>query len=262
MDSIVPQLLLCWVVIFTVINLTFGLSQKIRNAGIVDVLWGFSFCAVTIFFTLTGDGDENRRIFLAVATSLWSGRLGIYLLMRWKALHPIEDKRYAELRQKWGANANLYMFGMFHWQGALIMIFSPIFAVPTWNPNTGMSLVEWIGLAIVAIAIVGESIADWQLARFKKQSSNEVCQSGFWKYSRHPNYFFQWIAWMGFFLFALGSGVWWTFYCPLLMLFLLVMVFGIPANEKHNLESKGEAYKRYQQTTSSFIPWPRSTKTT
>ena len=182
--------------------------------------------------------------------------------MRWKALHPIEDKRYAELRQKWGTNANLYMFGMFHWQGALIMIFSPIFAVPTWNPNTGMSLVEWIGLAIVAIAIVGESIADWQLARFKKQSSNEVCQSGFWKYSRHPNYFFQWIAWMGFFLFALGSGGWWTFYCPLLMLFLLVKVFGIPANEKHNLESKGEAYKRYQQTTSSFIPWPRSTKTT
>ena len=113
MDSIVPQLLLCWVVIFTVINLTFGLSQKIRNAGIVDVLWGFSFCAVTIFFTLTGDGDETRRIFLAVATSLWSGRLGIYLLMRWKSLHPIEDKRYAELRHKWGANANLYMFGMF-----------------------------------------------------------------------------------------------------------------------------------------------------
>ena len=63
------------------------------------------------------------RIFLAVATSLWSGHLGIYLLMRWKALHPIEDKRYAELRQKWGTNANLYMFGMFHWQGALIMIF-------------------------------------------------------------------------------------------------------------------------------------------
>ena len=143
MDSIVPQLLLCWVVIFTVINLTFGLSQKIRNAGIVDVLWGFSFCAVTIFFTLTGDGDETRRIFLAVATSLWSGRLGIYLLMRWKALHPIEDKRYAELRQKWGTNANLYMFGMFHWQGALIMIFSPIFAVPTWNSNTGMSLIDW-----------------------------------------------------------------------------------------------------------------------
>jgi len=63
MDSIVPQLLLCWVVIFTVINLTFGLSQKIQNAGIVDVLWGFSFCAVANFFALTGEGDETRRIF-------------------------------------------------------------------------------------------------------------------------------------------------------------------------------------------------------
>ena len=117
MDSIVPQLLLCWVVIFTVINLTFGLSQKIRNAGIVDVLWGFSFCAVTIFFTLTGDGDENRRIFLAVATSLWSGRLGIYLLMRWKALHPIEDKRYAELRQKWGLTPTFTCLGCFIGRG-------------------------------------------------------------------------------------------------------------------------------------------------
>ena len=117
MDSIVPQLLLCWVVIFTVINLTFGLSQKIRNAGIVDVLWGFSFCAVTIFFALTGDGDETRRIFLAVATSLWSGRLGIYLLMRWKALHPIEDNAMLSFGKNGGLTLTFTCLGCFIGRG-------------------------------------------------------------------------------------------------------------------------------------------------
>lgn len=257
MDSILTQLLLCWFAIFTLVNLTFALSQKMRNAGIVDVLWGFSFCVVAIFFALTGSGDETRRTILVLASCLWSGRLGIYLFLRCKAHHPVEDKRYSELREKWGANANLYMFGMFHWQGVLIMTFSPIFAVPTWNPNALITPIEWIGVVMVAFAIIGESIADWQLLNFKKRNSNDVCQSGLWRYSRHPNYFFQWVAWVGFFFFALGSEGWWTIYCPLLMLFLLVKVFGIPANEKHNLKSKGEAYRNYQQTTSSFVPWPR-----
>jgi len=261
MDSLWPQLLLCWFAVFTIVNLTFGLSQILRNAGIVDVLWGFSFGTIAIFFALSGDGHETRRIALAIAAALWSGRLGLYLLIRCKSYHPAEDKRYAELREKWGDKANLYMFGMFHWQGALIMIFCPIFAVPTWNSNAVITLVEWVGLAIVAVAIIGESLADWQLARFKKQNSKKVCQTGLWKYSRHPNYFFQWFAWVGFFFFAIGSGGWWTVYCPFLMLFLLVRVFGIPANEEQNLKSKGEAYRDYQQTTSSFIPWPPRTIT-
>ena len=257
MHPLLQQLLLAWIGIFTVINLTFGLSEKLRNAGIIDVLWGFSFAILALYFAISGDGNETRRIILATATCIWSGRLGFYLLLRFKRHYPQEDKRYTELRDKWGKTATPKMFGIFHWQGLLIMIFSVVFAVPTWNESTIISPLEWGGLAIIAVAIIGESSADWQLARFKSQNSgNKVCRLGLWNYCRHPNYFFQWLAWVGFFLLAGASGGWWTIFCPLLMLFLLLKVFGVPANEKQNLISKGTAYEAYQKTTSCFIPWP------
>ena len=257
MHPLFQQLLLVWIIIFSVINLTFGLSEKLRNAGIIDVLWGFSFGMLAIYFAFSGNGDETRRIILALATCIWSGRLGLHLLSRFRQQYPQEDNRYAELRERWGKTATLKMFGVFHWQGLLMMVFSIVFAVPTWNGSETISLLEWTALAIVLIAIVGEGMADWQLAKFKSQrSTDEVCRSGLWNYSRHPNYFFQWLAWVGFFLFACASNGWWTIYCPLLMLFLLLKIFGVPANEKQNLISKGPAYKAYQQTTSCFIPWP------
>jgi len=257
MDPLLQQLLITWAGIIVVINLTFGLSEKLHNAGIIDVLWGFSFVLLTIYFALSGEGNETRRMILAIATCIWSGRLGLYLLIRFKNHYPEEDKRYADLRNKWGEQANLKMYYIFLWQGLLMMMFAVVFAVPTWNENPGINGLEWVGLAVVAIATIGETMADRQLSRFKKQfASSKVCREGLWNYSRHPNYFFQWLAWVGFFLFACGSGGWWTIYCPLLMLFLLLHVFGIPANEKQNLISKGKAYEDYQRVTSRFIPWP------
>jgi len=257
MDPFLQQLLIAWVGVIVVINLIFGLSEKLCNAGIIDVLWGFSFGLLAVYFALSGEGNESRRVILAIATCLWSGRLGLYLLIRFKNHYPEEDKRYADLRSKWGEKVTLKMYYIFLWQGLLIMVFAVVFAVPTWNDNPVIGLIEWAGLALVAIATFGETIADRQLFRFKSQCNrNEVCRVGLWNYSRHPNYFFQWLAWVGFFLFACGSGGWWTVYCPLLMLFLLLWVFGIPANEKQNLISKGRAYEDYQRVTSCFVPWP------
>jgi len=257
MDPLLQQLLIAWAGIIVVINLTFGLSEKLHNAGIIDVLWGFSFGLLAAYFALSGEGNDDRRMILAIAACLWSGRLGLYLFIRFKNHYPQEDKRYSDLRRKWGEKATLKMYYIFLWQGLLMMIFAVVFAVPTWNESTVIGLLEWTGLAIVAVATVGEAIADRQLFLFKSQcDSSEVCRVGLWNYSRHPNYFFQWLAWVGFFLFACGSGGWWTIYCPLLMLFLLLRVFGIPANEKHNLISKGKAYEDYQRVTSRFIPWP------
>ena len=87
-------------------------------------------------------------------------------------------------------------------------------------------------------------------------STDNVYRKGFWKYSRHPNYFFQWLAWVGFFIFSLNSSGLFTIYCPLLMLFLLTKVTGINNNEAHNIASKGKEYLIYQKTTSCFIPLP------
>ena len=253
----INQFLLAWVGIFLLINITFIIAKTIRNAGIIDVMWGFIFGFLAAYFSLTGEGNEHRRILLATVACLWAFRLGIYLLIRCWKLHPKEDNRYADLRQKWGASNNTKMFVFFHFQGLAIIIFALIFAVPTWNQDPIISLVEYLGLFVATIAILGEALADFQLSRFKNNRKlNEVCRTGLWNYSRHPNYFFQWIAWVGYFIFAFNSGGWWTIYCPILMLFLLLRVTGVNNNEKQNLISKGDAYKKYQETTSSFIPLP------
>ena len=258
MSPMIEQLLIAWCGVFVVITLTYLLSQRIKNAGIIDVLWGFSFAFLTIFFAWTGDGHEIRRWILTAAACLWAGRLGVHLLARFIKQHPIEDQRYAILRKKWGDRSNLKMFGIFHLQGLMMMAFAVIFAVPTWNSSPPIHILEIIALVILAVAFVGESVADLQLTRFKQGAKpEEVCEVGLWHYSRHPNYFFEWLIWVGFFIFACASGAWWTIYCPLLMLFQLLYVFGVPANEKQSLQTKGAAYERYQLTTSRFFPLPR-----
>jgi steroid 5-alpha reductase family enzyme len=119
---------------------------------------------------------------------------------------------------------------------------------------------EWAGAALWLFALLGESAADLQLARFKADPSTRgrVCDVGLWRLSRHPNYFFEWLVWCAYFLFALPSPWGWTTVsCPLLMLYFLFRVTGIPATEEQALRSRGEAYRRYQRTTSAFVPWVR-----
>ena len=123
-----------------------------------------------------------------------------------------------------------------------------------------MDPVEWVGIALWLFAVAGESLADYQLKQFKADSANhgQVCQIGLWHYSRHPNYFFEWLIWLSFFSFALGSpwGIL-TVYCPALMLYFLLRVTGIPMTEDLAVKTKGEEYRQYQRTTSKFVAWLR-----
>ena len=254
----IKQLLIAWTTIFVLINLTYLLSRKINNISILDIVWGFSFGALSIFFAFTGEGNAFRQWTLAVLTSLWSGRLGFYLAGRWMRYNGSEDPRYIELKKKWGNEKNLKILVFFYFQGLLIMLFSVIFAVPTWNKNDQIATLEIVGLGIVIIALAGQCGAAWQLSSFKKNvGSKEVCELGLWHYCRHPNYFFEWIIWIGFYLIATSSGAWWSIYCPASMLFLLLKVTGVPPSEAQSLKSKGANYNRYQKTTSCFIPFPR-----
>ena len=165
--------------------------------------------------------------------------------------------RYKFLLSKWGDRKYLNMYFFYHIQGLLIVILSPIFAVPTLQDSSELSIIEYIGIFIIITSIICESISDYQLFTHKNSASTDnVYRKGFWKYSRHPNYFFQWLAWVGFFIFSLNSSGLFTIYCPLLMLFLLTKVTGINNNEAHNIASKGKEYLIYQKTTSPFIPLP------
>ena len=188
----------------------------------------------------------------------WGGRLVWHIHKR--ACGKPEDTRYTELRRVWGKQAQLKLFVFFQFQAVAAVIFCFPFFITILNHNKTIATLELIGFGVCLLAWIGESTADRQLARFKRDPSfkGKVCEMGWWNYSRHPNYFFEWLIWVAIAIFAWSSPHgYWALICPILMLFFLFKVTGIPATEEQSLKSKGDAYRLYQKTTSSFIPWPK-----
>jgi len=235
------------------------LALRIKNLGIVDIAWSYAFAPVAIFFAATTHGDLTRRWLMSGMATLWSVRLGTHLYIRVMGHHPYEDTRYTEMRARWAKNLKLQVLIFFELQAVLIALLSIPFLVVCLNDRPGISGIEWLGALIWLVAVVGEGVADWQLKQFKaRKDRGPVCRDGLWNYSRHPNYFFEWLIWVGFFVFALGSPLGCaTVYCPALMLFFLLRVTGIPLTEALAVKTKGEAYREYQRTTSQFVPWFR-----
>jgi steroid 5-alpha reductase family enzyme len=233
-------------------------ARRIDNYGIVDIAWSYAFAALALFYALLAPGWPARRALVAAMVGLWSVRLGTHLYRRVLGHHPVEDGRYVQLRKDWAGNFAPRMFGFFQLQAASVVMLGAGFLVASLNPTPRFHALEIIGAALWLLALAGESLADYQLAAFKRQAANRdrVCDSGLWHYSRHPNYFFEWLVWVAFFVTALGSPHGWVAILgPASILFLLLRVTGIPLTEEQSLRSKGEAYRRYQQTTSAFVPW-------
>ncbi len=240
--------------------ITWAFGRSIRNYGIVDAVWSLLFAPVALIYAFMADGDPDRRFILGLMVSAWSIRLGLHLARRIAVDHPKEDRRYAALRKEWADRADRRMLGFYLLQGVLIIALSIPFLMPVFNSHPGLLPIELVGLAIFLSGILGETISDSQLSRFKRLSagSQPVCETGLWRYSRHPNYFFEWLIWVAFATFALPSpGGWIGLLAPLLMLHFLLNVTGIPMTEELAVARKGDAYRRYQQTTSRFVPWPR-----
>ena len=234
------------------------LARRINNAGVVDVAWSLGFALLAVIYFFMGEGDPARRTLICAMAAVWSLRLGIYLWIRVAKHHPEEDGRYATLREQYPRHTWLMLFGFFQLQAVLLAILSVPFALAASNPNAGLSSWEWAGAALWLVAMLGEALADWQLYRFRSlpDSKGRTCRIGLWRYSRHPNYFFEWLIWVSFFIFAVGTPDGWIAgYCPVLMLFFLFKVTGIPATEAQALKSRGAEYREYQRTTSAFVPW-------
>jgi steroid 5-alpha reductase family enzyme len=186
----------------------------------------------------------------------WGIRLAAHLITRIAGAP--EDGRYAEMRREWGPRVQKRFFIFFQVQALACLVLSVPFLIPALNEATRLHPAEYAGLTLWLIGMLGESIADRQLLRYKSDPSNrgKVCDAGLWRYSRHPNYFFEWVIWIGFAVFALGSPYGFlALTAPALMLYFLLRVTGIPPTEAQALRTKGAAYRRYQQTTSAFFPW-------
>lgn len=233
-------------------------ARRVDNYGIVDVVWSGAFTLVALGYASFLNGEPTRRWVIAIMATVWSLRLALHLGKRVYRSHPEEDGRYQQLRRDWGANFARKMFGFFQLQGISVILLATPFLLASSNPEPRLQLLEWLGLGIAGLALIGETVADAQLAAFKRDTTNKdkVCDRGLWGYSRHPNYFFEWLIWVGFALFALASpSGWLAVICPVIMYYLLTRVTGVRYTEEQLARSKGPAYREYQRRTSAFFPW-------
>lgn len=244
-----------WAVVAVIMFIIWLWALKIKNNGIVDIFWAFNFFVIAIVIWFMADGNPERKMMVCGIASLWSLRLGIYLLIRVGSHLKVEEGRYKQLREEWN---NLKFFVFYQMQALSNVILSIPFFVIALNPDPQISIIECIGATFWILCIIGEGISDWQLQHFKGKPENKgkVCRYGLWNYSRHPNYFFQFSIWISVFIFALASPYGWlSVICPLTIGYLIFKVTGIPMTEEQAVRSKGEAYKEYQRTTSVFVPW-------
>jgi steroid 5-alpha reductase family enzyme len=238
----------------------FLLARRMNNYGIVDIVWSYAFGGLAVLYAWLGTGWPLRRVLFAALVILWSVRLGSHLFRRVMGHHPEEDSRYREMRVRWAANFAWEMFKFFQWQALSVVVLGLPFLLVALNPAPQLHPLEVAGACLWFIALVGEALADAQLAAFKRNPANRgrVCDVGLWRASRHPNYFFEWLVWVAYFVFALASPWGWlSIISPLAILYLLLRVTGIPMTEEQLLRSRGEAYRTYQRTTSAFFPWFR-----
>lgn len=248
------------IVVVALFSLTWVLSMRLSNFSFVDVTWSYGLAFLAPIFALMASGSGSRKVLAVTMAMLWSLRLGTYLLLRVARHHPHEDVRYQVLRKDWSANLGRNFFWFFQAQALLILLLSVPILLACMNPSPNISWLEWLGAGVWGIGLLGEALSDAQMQRFKSDPGNRgsVCQVGLWRYSRHPNYFFESVIWWGFWIFACGSAWGWvTFYAPAMILYFLLRVTGIPLTEKCAVESKGDAYREYQRTTSAFVPWFR-----
>lgn len=247
-----------------IMTVAWAVQQKTGNSGWVDTGWSFGvgLCgAAGALVCFGGDGWQSRQVLVACFAGVWGLRLGLHIASRSRGIS--DDPRYAELIKNWGKDAKRRMFWFLQIQAlvSIPLVFAMVLAAH--RPGCGLNLSDAIAVAVIATAIFGEGLADWQLRRFASNEANEggVIDSGLWGWSRHPNYFFEALGWLAYPIIAIDlSGHypwgWLALAAPVTMYWLLVHVSGIPLLEEHMLRSRGAAFRDYQRRTNAFFPGP------
>ncbi len=233
-----------------------------RDASIIDIFWGLGFVmAAWIYFQLT-EPTTSRKYLVVGLVTIWGLRLSVYIL--WRNWGKGEDYRYRAMREK---NPRLFpwlsLVTVFWLQAVLLWAISmPLLQAQRVAEPAGLTWLDLLGVAFFVVGFVFEAGGDWQLARFKSDPANKgrVLDRGFWRYTRHPNYFGDAMVWWGFFLFAAATpGSLWTIYSPIMMTLLLMRVSGVTLLEK-SLKDTKPGYRDYVRRTSAFFPWfPKET---
>jgi len=239
-------------------------QQRTGNSGWVDTIWTFSLGLVgagSALWPIAGAAPNARQWLVAALVAIWSIRLGSHIAARTAGI--TDDPRYAAFASEWGVDSPRRMFVFLQNQGLGSIPLAFAIFVAARFPDDALRLQDYVGAAILFIGIAGEALADTQLKNFREDSANKgrVCDVGLWRWSRHPNYFFEWLGWLAYpviglsFVYPWG---WATLLAPVFMYWILVHVTGVPPLEEQMLRSRGARYRDYQSRTSMFFPlWPQ-----
>ena len=244
-------------VILSMMTFLWIVSIFIKNVSIVDLFWGFGFVVTAGFYYLkTGDADPRKNLLLALV-AIWGLRLSVYLTLRNAGKG--EDFRYRQFRKNYGENRYWWIsfFQTFLLQGVLMWLISaPLLGAQYYSEAKPLGFPDYAAIALWLTGFIFEAGGDWQLSSFKADPSNKgkVLDRGFWRYTRHPNYFGDSAVWWGFGLLSLGAGSYISALGSLLMTGLIIKVSGVALLEKSLKEQKPE-YREYIRKTSSFLPW-------
>lgn len=249
-----------------VMTLAWLVQQRTGNSGWVDTVWTFGLGFVSIVATLVPAGQSEaswRGLVVAGFMAAWSLRLGLHIARRTAGI--TDDPRYAALIQGWGASARSEMFWLLQKQALISIPLAVAAFIASHNRDPQFRVGDALAILIMITALAGEAAADEQLRKFREASTRPsgICDVGLWRYSRHPNYFFEWLGWTSLPLLAISlSGDyrlgWLALMAPACMYWILVHVSGIPPLEEHMLRTRGAAYRAYQLKTSPFFPLPPS----
>ena len=250
--------LLIWVLV----TVLWMWSVLIKNVSIVDIFWGLGFVAVNVFYVFFTGELSPRKILILVLVSIWGLRLAVYLAIR--NIGKGEDFRYQQFRKNYGAERYWWIsyFQTFILQGVLIMIVSlPLLGISGGTRPGNLNLLDYTGILVWLIGFSFEAGGDFQLMRFKQNPENKgkVLNTGFWKYTRHPNYFGDSAVWWAYGLFSIAAGSYWQVAGSVIMTLLIIRVSGVALLEKTLTTSKPQ-YREYIERTSSFFPWFPKTK--
>jgi steroid 5-alpha reductase family enzyme len=246
-----------------VMTVAWWIQQRSGKSGFVDSFWTFGVGAAAAFAALVpfSGGPSARQVLVALLAAIWSLRLGSHIVDRNRATG--DDPRYRQLIAEGGDDAPRRMFWFLQSQAAVGVLLVLTIAVAAHIPSPGLRSQDYASVVIAVAALCGEALADRQLRTFRAdpKNRNAVCDVGLWNWSRHPNYFFEWLYWFAYPVIAFGGSgenplEWFTFAAPVVMYWLLVRVSGIPPLEQHMERTRGAAFRDYQRKTSAFFPTP------
>ena len=246
-----------FLVIMVQMSLLWIISIKIKNVSIVDPFWGLGFIVVAIHYYLHGQGNELRANIILTLVAIWGLRLFGYLL--WRNWGKEEDYRYQQFRKDYGAQRYWWFsfFQVFLLQGFLLWLIStPILAAMYYGENTDLNAFDYLAVTLWIVGFLFEAGGDYQLAKFKSNPENKgkLLTSGFWKYTRHPNYFGDATVWWAFAMFSIAVGQYLPILSAVLMSWLIVKISGVAMLERTLKHTKPE-YSDYIERTNAFFPW-------